>query len=251
MKYIYYIIGILILITIGFSFRLSGLKVEVSEPAIIINDRIISKSELGERAKFGSYHSRGKGFLNSVITRELLIQEAIKQGIHKEEAFRKSVETFYEQSLIKVLVDRKYQSLSPAVTKDMIGKFKEMLSKTIRYTKFVYENEVDVQNGKVKSTETLENDFINLSESLKFSLFLLTPGASSKPEFSEEGYVVYRLDNVSVSSKANNIPNDSQVRAFLSDQRKRAQFDLWMNETKEKADIQILTHEKVSEEGQI
>lgn len=243
MKYIYYIIGILVLITIGMAIRLSGLKVEVSEPVLVINDKIISKNELGALAKFGSYHSRGKSFLDSVITRELLIQEAIKQGIHKEEAFRKSVEIFYEQSLVKILVDRRFELLSPVVTTAMMEKYKDLSTQRVHYTKFVYENEEDFQKGKVKSSTDLENDFENLSESLKFSLFLLNPGAMSEPESSDEGHIVYRLNKTIVSSTATPIQDDAHVRALLIDQYKRVLFDAWMNEIKKGADIQILSHE--------
>jgi hypothetical protein len=138
MRYIYYIIGILCLITLGLVIRLNVVKVEVSEPALIINDRIVSQSELEEFAKVGSYHSQGSGFLDAVITRELLIQEAVREGIHEEEAFRASVEAYYEQSLVKELVDRKLQNLSAEVTADMVKEFKEMCRKALFHIRTSY-----------------------------------------------------------------------------------------------------------------
>lgn len=240
MKYIYYILGILILITIGLAVRLSSVRVEVSEPALVINDRVISKVELGELAKMGSYHSQGENFLDSVITRELLIQEAVKEGINKEEAFRKSVEDYYEQSLVKILIDRKYQSFSPVVTEELIAKYKEMYLKKVKYTKLVYKNEEDLHNGKVKSTIHMESDFENLSDTLKYSLFLLTPGSLSRPELSDKEYVVYRLDETFVTSETGPEPDGNQVRSFLINQGKSAMFDSWLGEIRKSADIQIL-----------
>lgn len=243
MKYIYYIIGILILISVGLTVRLSGLKVDVSEPALVINDKIISKTELDDLSKYGSYHSRGKDFIDSVITREILIQEALKAGIHKEEAFRKSVESFYEQSLIKVVVDRKFQELSPEVTEEMIATYKKMALSTVIFTKYIYDSEEGVQTGEASSTVKQEHSFENLSETLQFTLFMLEPGETSQPEETDEGYVVFRLDKISPNSAADGLQDDAQVKDFLIDQGKNAMFDSWMNEIRKNADIQILSQD--------
>ncbi len=237
MKYIYYIIGILVVITIALSMRLCGLKVEVSEPGLVVNDRIISRSELDEFAEVGSYHSRGEGFWDAVITRELLIQEALKEGIHKEEAFRKSIESFYEQSLIKALIDRTYQRLSPEVTADMIERYKEMCNKTISYTKFVYESEGAVDKEAPDSVVNEAREFEDLSGGLRFSLFMLEPGKSTSPELSNEGYVVYRLDGVSEGSGTNDMEEDEEIRGTLMEQTREAMFDEWLGKIKKEAHI--------------
>jgi len=243
MKYIYCIIGILILITFGLAVRLFGLKVDVSESALVINDKIITKSELEDLSKFGSYHSQGKDFIDSVITRELLIQEAVKQRIHKEEAFRKSIEMYYEQSLIKITVERKLQALSPVVTESMIEKYSEMSPNRLRYTKYIYENKEDYQKGKVSSATAMEGEFEDFSDVLKYSLFLLSPGDKSEPELLDEGYVVYRLDEIIRNQGVGKMHDDGQVMSFLIDQGKNAMFNTWMNDLKKNADIQVLSPE--------
>jgi hypothetical protein len=245
MKYIYYILGILVVLTIGVALQLSHLKVEISEPAIVINDRIISEKELDARIQSGSYHSHGKGFLESVITRELLIQEAVKQGINKEEAFRKSVENFYEQSLVKILIDRKFQSLNPIITDEMVEKYTILSGKTIQVTKFNYRDKEDIQKGSYQSSAEIKNDFENMSDSLKFSLLLLKPGELSTPERIETGYVAYRLDNTYLSTDAKPVTDVVQIKEFLSNQDKRIQFESWLEQLKTSADIQILTHQKL------
>jgi hypothetical protein len=245
MKYIYYILGIFIVLTIGVALQLSPLKVEISEPALVINDRIISEKELDERIKSGSYHSHGGGFLESVITRELLIQEAARQGINKEEAFRKSVENFYEQSLVKILIDRRFQSLTPMVTDEMVEKYTGLSGKTIQFTKFVYRKKDDIQKGSPQSSMEIKNNFENMSDSLKYLLLLLKPGELSSPEQTQTGYVVYRLDNAIISTDAEPETDMAQIKEFLSNQSKRIQFDSWLEQLKTGADIQILTHEKL------
>ncbi len=241
MKYIYYIIGVLVLLTLGLVLRLSGVKVEVSDQALVINDRVISTTELDEFAQVGSYHSQGEGFLDAVITRELLIQEAISQGIHTEEAFRKSVEAFYEQSLVKAIVDRKLQSLSPDVTGEMVSKYKSLCIKTVRYTKTVYENEENFEKGEPLSSTHKEHYFEDLSEALQYDLFSIEPGDSTPPERSNEGLVIYRLDATDNSATPGTVPDDDQVRAMLIDQGRNAMFDTWLSDVRKKAHIEVLT----------
>ena len=241
MKYIYYIIGVSVVLTLGLVLRLSGVKVEVSDPALVINDRVISTTELSEFAQVGSYHSKGEGFLDAVITRELLIQGAIAQGIHTEEAFRKSVEAFYEQSLVKAMVDRKLQSLSPDVTEEMVSKYIAMCPKSVRYTKTVYESEEGFEKGEPQSSTQQEHDFEDLSEALQFDLFSIEPGDSTPPERSNEGLVVYRLDAAVDSETPGTVPDDDQVMAMLIDQSRNAMFDTWLNDVRQKAHIEVLT----------
>lgn len=237
MRYIYYIIGIIILLTIGLAVRLNGFRVEVSEPALIINDRIISKTELDEFAKVGSYHSQGQGFLDTIITRELLIQEAIRQGIHKEESFRASVEAYYEQSLVKAVVDRKLQSFSPEATDEMVGRYQEMCLKNVTYTKFVYGSEDARQSGSALSETTHTYRFEDLSDALKYTLFRLASGESVLPEETEEGIVVFQLDKISADPDGGSVPDDDQARSFLEELGRNVMFENWLRDIRESADI--------------
>jgi hypothetical protein len=240
MKYIYYIIGVLVLLTLILALRLSDLRVEVSEPALVINDRVISKKELDDYAQVGSHHSRGEGFYDTVITRELLIQEAIAEGIHTEERFRKSVEAYYEESLIQAVVDRKLASLSPDVTENMISDYKEMLTKAVRYTKTIYEDKESFENGISGFSTQQEKNFENLSESLQYDLFSIEPGESTLPERLTEGLVVYRLDAVVELGRSGTTPDDKQVREMLADQGRNAMFDAWLNDVRNSAHIEVM-----------
>jgi hypothetical protein len=228
------------LITLGLALRLSGIKLEVSEPVLVINDRLISRSELDEFSQVGSYHSEGEGFLDAIIARELLIQEAVKLGIHEEEAFRKSIEEFYEQSLVKALVDRKFRLLAPDVTGEMVSKYQAMCLKAVGYTKAVYENEASLEEGKSLTSAEYVYNFEDLSDKLKYSLFILEPGESTLPERSNEGIVVYRLDGISDSeTPGEEMVSDEQVREFLIEQGKTAMFDAWLRDVRKNARIEI------------
>ena len=53
-----------------------------------------------------------KQFLDTYITRILILTEAEKIGLDKDPVFLKTVETFWQQSLIKLILDYKIKELS-------------------------------------------------------------------------------------------------------------------------------------------
>jgi len=53
-----------------------------------------------------------KQYLDSVIEKEVLLQEAQRQGIDREKDFMKSIENYWEQALFKTLLERKSKEIS-------------------------------------------------------------------------------------------------------------------------------------------
>ena len=243
MRYIYYIAGIIILLTITTVVRLTDFKVELSEPAIIINDRHISKQELKRLVEAGSkdsYHTADA--VESIITNQLLIQEAVRQGINEEESFRQSIQNYYEQSLVNILIDRKYKSFNPEIPHAMITKYQRYTLRILYFTKSIYKSLDDIAKEKIESSETVKKEFINLSGHLQFILLLLDAGQTSPAFETEQGYVTYRLDKLDTSPEQDKAGQDIQsIKRFLIDQKKRILFDNWMDDLRKKADIEILT----------
>ena len=128
------------------AYGLFDTRVEISKPFLSINDRIISEDEFKKmlHAKTSHVMSREQ-FIESVIDRQILIQEAIKMDMNKKESFRRSVENFYEQSLIKILLDRKWDSLVVDVTNDEIAKYETLIQSRLFFTKMIDPNLKDAQ----------------------------------------------------------------------------------------------------------
>ena len=55
-------------------------------------------------------------FLNNLITRKLLLEEAQRQGLDTQKDFLHSIENFWEQSLLKLVVDQKVKEISKNIT---------------------------------------------------------------------------------------------------------------------------------------
>ncbi|HSR35908.1 MAG TPA: SurA N-terminal domain-containing protein, partial [Desulfurivibrionaceae bacterium] len=107
MRYLYAIAVFVLLVSASFlAYRFYPATTATEDVAIQINDRIITRAEFNQK-----YQSRGgvqdpftaqpgEDFIQALITKELLIQEAKRLGLDREEPFRQSVQNFYEQSLI-------------------------------------------------------------------------------------------------------------------------------------------------------
>ena len=57
-----------------------------------------------------------EAFLEKLINRKLILQEAQKKGLDKKEDFLKSIENFWEQSLLAIVIDKKVKEISGSTT---------------------------------------------------------------------------------------------------------------------------------------
>lgn len=79
---------------------------------VSINDYKVTRGEFESEFKDSAYgavdtpESR-RTFLSALIDRKLILQYAQKEGFDKETHFLKAIEKFWEQSLLKVVLDKK------------------------------------------------------------------------------------------------------------------------------------------------
>ena len=214
-----------------------------SEPiALIINDKKISLNEYLHPGSGRINHTTDdKEYLESLIIRELLIQEAKHQGIDKEENFRLSLQRFYEQSLIKILMDRQYDQLDVKIDNKEIVKYNKWLSSTVDFTMFTYTAHEDIKNNKPKTQETKSSNYEELSEFAQQQLFGLKPGQRSAPIHFLDEYLVFQLQSVKFPSSLPEINNQKDLlRHKLATLREEQLMGTWLNQLREKADISIL-----------
>lgn len=74
------------------------------------------KQELGDSPYAGSKTYEAKEeFLDNIISRKLILQEAEQRGLDKDEKFLKVIEKFWEQALLKVALEQKAKESAGAV----------------------------------------------------------------------------------------------------------------------------------------
>jgi len=106
--------AILLLVVIFIIFRLKAPKPE--DYLVKINNYTITPQEFNEEF-FASAYSKNntpelkREFLNMLIRRKLILQDAQARGLDKDKEFLKSIERFWEQSLLKRMMDIKSQEI--------------------------------------------------------------------------------------------------------------------------------------------
>jgi hypothetical protein len=242
MKYIYYILAIMVIFSGLAAYGLFDTRIEVSEPVLSVNDRIFSASELDKLLKIDPTDMTRDHFIEALIEKQLLIQEAIRQEINKEESFRRSVQNFYEQSLIKTLLDRKYDSLVVDVSAQEVARYEELTTKQVVITKQIYPSLKDLEQQTNQSSQMIDSAFVDLSDDLKYVVLTTKKGVFSEPVYQTgQGMMMYRVDDILPLKEAvtqNNRPFDvKRVSLFIQGKKKEQIIQQWTRDIRNAADI--------------
>ncbi len=120
MRYLYYVIALVVISLMFLGYSLMPKRPEDKDVVARINNRVITKTEFEDslaRAEAMTHVKKDRrSFLQDMISKELLIQEAEKMGLDKDESFRRSIQNYYEQTLLKNLINRKMDMIKVSVT---------------------------------------------------------------------------------------------------------------------------------------
>lgn len=242
MKYLFTILGLVLLSTAVTIYYLWPSEVAVPQHvAVSVNGHQISQKQVAEQQRRG-YHSTDLGAsIDSLVVRQLLLDEAQRLGIDKEDDFRKSLKDYYEQSLIKVLTDRKLQTLTADIAETTIDQYLASSSKIFTFTR------IPVENGKPLEGQNTQNRvlFDDLSESLRLVLASLQPGEEVFQFETGTEIGVIRLDSIEAVEGLEAVPYDRErVRESLADYQKSLEIDRWIKGLRNKASIVVYEEEE-------
>lgn len=107
-----------LVVALSFFLILGCSKIKENKPFLVkINNYELSKEEFEDEFRGSSYgrddtaESREK-FLNNLIDRKLILQDAEARDLDKEKNFLKTIEKFWEQSLLKIALDEKSKEIA-------------------------------------------------------------------------------------------------------------------------------------------
>jgi hypothetical protein len=88
-----------------------------------INNYVMTADDFKDEAKLvlsnkkldADPYTAKKQLLGELITKEVLLQEAQRQNFDKDKAFMKEIERYWEQALLKLLINKKTKELSKSV----------------------------------------------------------------------------------------------------------------------------------------
>ena len=241
MKYLYTILAIIAAATIlTLLLLLPDKKVDQRDIAISINGRVIDKEMVANEGKKHGYHSdEPSEVMDNIITRELLIQEAERREIHKEESFRQSLKTYYENSLVKTLLDRENASLQVTVSEAEIDAYLGYLGKIVTFSRLekLPASQEEAKNMKGITSSTL---FSELASPVRLLLATLSPSQFAvKYDTGSEAYAL-RLDRVEDGPEKSVKPVErDRVREMLLGHKKEQLMNRWLNDLRKNAHITI------------
>lgn len=120
-----------------------------------------------------------KKFLERIIEKEILLQEAQELGLDKDKDFMKAIERYWEQTLIKLLLEKKSKEISGAVhvydneiedyyktsgEKEPLSKIKDEIQRAIRQ-----EKETDLMEEWIKTLK--QNSMVEINEGAVDKIF--------------------------------------------------------------------------------
>jgi hypothetical protein len=144
-----------------------------------INNYEISKQEFEEDFKESSFARTNtldskKEFLDSLINRKLIMQEAQRQGLDKNPNFLRMIERFWEQSLLKQALEQRSIEIAGSVIvndKEVEEAYKQMLAegKTNKPYEQVYD-QLKWELARNKQSRALNNWVFKLRKRAKISV---------------------------------------------------------------------------------
>jgi len=247
LDYRHVIIVFILFITVPIVIKLTYNPSKIKNPVITINKKKISKVELNKRLSKQSYNKDIESLVNSIVIKELLIQKAVKSGIHKDKNFQQSIQNFYEQSLIKLLLDRKYAEFNPEILQPHVNRYVELSDKIIHLTISAYKTLEDQKSQKALSRQRTSMPFNSLSLFLKYTITGLNIGESSGPVFSEAGteisqkhFTVFTFDRIEQADNTIEKETDTTlIRELLQEQSKEALISEWIDQLKRDATVSL------------
>lgn len=241
MKYIYYIISIALLATAIAGYQFVFKKPPRANAVLTINDRIITGNEFDSLYAAKPLQIEGKDeFVNALIAKELMIQEAQKEGIDKDPAFRKALQNYYEQSLIKLLMDRKFNRLPVEVSERDIDNYIALQTRKLHLTIASAPDETAAAAGRFSEQETKVVRCRDLSDDLREKIITLKEGESTRPIRTGAAFMVVRLNKTEpLAGEEAPAPSRKTVRLILAEQKKQQAMDQWMSKLRQKATITV------------
>jgi len=201
---------------------------------VTVNGHDLPRSMLDQKKSQSGYHSKDdKAILDSIIINELLIQEAQRQGIDKEPSFRTSVQDYYEQSLIKILIDREFGETETQATDQEVDEFIANYGSIFTFTRLSQETADTTEIPEQRSVL-----FDDLSDSLKLMLGGMKIGDVVTDFYTGSEVVSFRLDRIEPGPDEKPFSgNRESIRNIITNHKKERALTAWIKDLRDRATI--------------
>ena len=240
MKYLLWTISILAALCLGLLIApLMTPKPKPASGALVVNQRIYQPQELEEVLRATPYHFSSRGeLISDLIYRELLLQEAKRLKIDTETEFRRSMRDYFEQSMIKTLIDRRSSAADLQPTPEQVAACKPWLGRRLRVQKRTYSTQESAQIDQTPRIEDFDLPFLELPEDIRSTLAELRQGNLSQVFHSgSDWYRVRILDIADLPPEK--LPSASEQTELCKDELRRQAFQQWLEGLYRRAHIEL------------
>lgn len=202
---------------------------------VTVNNHVIPQRVLEQkRAQLGGHGKDDKALIDTIIINDLLLQEAQRLGIDKEPNFRLSVQNYYEQSLIKILIDTQFSDMEIEATEEEIDNYIANYGKIFTYTRLNENNGADSSQAPLQKSVLFED----LSDYLKLTLGEMKEGEVAQDFFDGSELVSFRLDKVAPGPVQQSFTGNRQsIKTIISNYKKGRKLAAWIKELRDRATI--------------
>ncbi|MCF6178388.1 MAG: hypothetical protein L3J63_03230 [Geopsychrobacter sp.] len=209
------------------------------EGSLVINQKIYQPKELEKRLRNTPYYFENKGdLLTDLIYRELLLQEAKTEQINTETAFLDSMRDFYEQSMIKTLLDRQYKSETHQPSNAQVSACLPFLASRFQISRFSYPDRQAAQDNRSPNIQKVNSAYLDLPEDMRGPVLELKGGALSMPLHSENGWYRLQLTNIT-PLKTTDLPAQIEQDVLCRTELQRQSIHNWIESLYHKSTIKI------------
>jgi len=181
--------------------------------------------------------------LEELITKEVLLQEAQRLNFDKQKAFMKEIEGYWEQALMKSLINRKLQEFSPLVrvnNQDILEGYAR-LKLRISAQLFVFNDKLNAEKMSKAVWESPVDWYVSneLPQKLEDVLFSLQAGQLSEPIEYNGSWVVIRALNQEPQQIGTLEELTPRITENIIRRKKEVLLGNWISELRKKANVKI------------
>lgn len=186
--------------------------------------------------------------LDMIIDRKLVIQEAMEKNLSEQQRFVDTIQTFWEQTLVRDFIDYKNEEVEHLiyVTNSEIRDYYEKLKTrmTFNIAKRARLHDIDMLMEKLKNGETIEWDTtvsLSYEEVPSQALAKAFELPAGEMDIFEEGnmyYLVYVVDKETIS-----VPPLEEayrdIKEKIAQRKQRLAFNEWLKDKRSESNIKV------------
>ena len=239
MKYVYAVIGFAVIATIAW-FALKPGTAPKEAPVLVVNQSQFSQKEFDARfAQISRKNEDRRTFAQSLAMQEVLLQDARNRGLDKEETFRLSMQQYYEQSLVKMLMDRRRKELKSEANPAEIDRYARFVNRKVLLTEFKINSPEERTSPALTSGRVVTERFDWLPDNVRYAIFSLDPGQLTPALHQDGKEIVYRLDGIIMEPEGSKAVDRDAIQSFISGYKTTAAVQKWMADLKKASRIEI------------